>query len=399
MTRARAVRSPLTAALALAVAGLGAGPGAAQTAEVRLEVGASRILPPNDVQGDGADFLVAGLRASAYHVPGTAAYGSLLVGRSLDETTGGDFLSGEMGATMGLVLRGDWSAELGGRAWAFGVAAPFSYSAAAGELSAALRRRAGPISVRLTGSGGMGRSRVAISTVVQRMRRDMPLRRVLTDDLWRYGAALEALAHRGPLAVGVTGQMHETAGGPFRSLGARVTAAGRRGALELRVDAWRTPAGPRNTGGLAFWVPWGAWTARGGAGRPDPDPLLLADPARGSGGVLVGRRIAGRAPASTRRRIYRVVDVTATGARIRFTVEAPEARRVELLGDFTLWKAVPMGHRGRGWSLETDVPSGTHHFGFLVDGAWYVPEGAADVVPDEWGRRNATLVIEGEAGS
>jgi hypothetical protein len=44
---------------------------------------------------------------------------------------------------------------------------------------------------------------------------------------------------------------------------------------------------------------------------------------------------------------------------------------------------------------EVDVANGTHHYGFLVDDEWYVPDDARDVVPDEWGRLSAILVIEG----
>jgi hypothetical protein len=50
---------------------------------------------------------------------------------------------------------------------------------------------------------------------------------------------------------------------------------------------------------------------------------------------------------------------------------------------------------GSRWRVRLNIPPGTHHFGFLADGIWYLPEDAPDTVPDEWGRRNATLVIEG----
>ena len=42
-----------------------------------------------------------------------------------------------------------------------------------------------------------------------------------------------------------------------------------------------------------------------------------------------------------------------------------------------------------------EIGNGTHHFGFLVNDEWFVPDDAPDVVPDEWGRHSATLVIEG----
>ena len=85
---------------------------------------------------------------------------------------------------------------------------------------------------------------------------------------------------------------------------------------------------------------------------------------------------------------------TASTVRLRVTPAAP-ATSVQILGDFTLWEPVPMTRDGDAWVLDLQVPTGTHHFGFLVDDEWYVPDDTPDVVPDEWGRLSATLVIEG----
>jgi hypothetical protein len=41
------------------------------------------------------------------------------------------------------------------------------------------------------------------------------------------------------------------------------------------------------------------------------------------------------------------------------------------------------------------VPAGAHHYGFLADGEWYLPADEPSAVQDEWGRKNAILVIEG----
>ena len=68
--------------------------------------------------------------------------------------------------------------------------------------------------------------------------------------------------------------------------------------------------------------------------------------------------------------------------------------QVEVLGDFTLWEPVAMTRQGGRWAAVLTVPEGTHHFGFLVDGSWYLPPGTQDAAPDEWGRRTATLVVE-----
>jgi hypothetical protein len=64
------------------------------------------------------------------------------------------------------------------------------------------------------------------------------------------------------------------------------------------------------------------------------------------------------------------------------------------MGDFTLWEPVDMRRDGEQWSIEIEIPSGTHHYGFLVDDEWYVPDDTLDVVPDDWGRLSAILVIE-----
>jgi 1,4-alpha-glucan branching enzyme len=78
------------------------------------------------------------------------------------------------------------------------------------------------------------------------------------------------------------------------------------------------------------------------------------------------------------------------------SIEAPAgAGTVELLGDFTLWEPVPMRRRNGRWEIELEVGPGTHHYGFLVDDEWHVPDDTRDVVPDEWGRLSAILVIEG----
>ena len=389
------LRTPAGAvALLLALAGAGA----AQTSELSVEVGVSRVLPPTGVDGEAAGYYVGGLRAGRYGFDGGGIYGSVLLGKPFDAAAAGGYVSVEVGAAGWHALSSAWAAGLEGRAFGFRVADPFSYQAGAVEGEAILRYRGDVVSARLSGTGGVGRSRVTLSEVVQRMRRRATVTEVLDDDLWRAGANLEVLAGGETVQAGVAGGIHRSAGGTYRSAGLRLVAGGHFGALELRADAWRTPYGNETTGGIAFFVPWGGWTARGAGGKPEPDPLLLAEPGRGAGGVLLGRRILGRGPVVLDRGqpLHEVVEASPSGARIRLTLAAPAgAGTVEVLGDFTLWEPVTMAAAEGRWTVELDVPAGTHHFGFLVDGAWYLPDDAPDAVPDEWGRRSATLVIEG----
>lgn len=397
------IRRPGTVRMLLVTAAtiVAALPAAAQTSELAIEVGGSRILPPADVEGDAAAFLVAGLRGSRYDFGGTGVYASLLFGRAVDALLGGDFLSLDAGGSAWRSLGAAWSAGLEGRVFGFRVQDPFPYDAGAIEGSAVLRYRSGALSARLAGTAGVGQSRMTITSTVRRMRREVSVEEVLEDDLWRWGGTVEALAGGGALAAGVAGGLHRSAGGTYRSAGLRLVGGGGAGALELRADVWRTPFGNETTAGIAFYVPWGPWSVRGVAGKPDPDPMLLTEPAQGAGGLLFGRRILGSGPAEPgpEGALHRVTGRRAEGARVRFTLESPGgADSVAVLGDFTLWEPVPMALEDGHWTVELELPAGTHHFGFLVDGTWYLPDDAPDAVPDEWGRRSATLVIEGEDG-
>ena len=78
---------------------------------------------------------------------------------------------------------------------------------------------------------------------------------------------------------------------------------------------------------------------------------------------------------------------------VRFRVEDRAAQRVEVLGDFSGWEPQAMVQDGRDWVLEIPLAAGTYHFGFLVDGEWFVPEEAPGRVSDDWGQMNATVVV------
>jgi hypothetical protein len=88
-------------------------------------------------------------------------------------------------------------------------------------------------------------------------------------------------------------------------------------------------------------------------------------------------------------------------AKVLFHLDASSVRgaeTVEVIGDFTGWSARPLRRDGGAWVGEVGVGPGLHHFGFLVDGEWFVPTGRSGNVPDEWGRMNATLVVAAREG-
>jgi len=84
--------------------------------------------------------------------------------------------------------------------------------------------------------------------------------------------------------------------------------------------------------------------------------------------------------------------------KIEFTLHAPEAQRVELLGSFNGWKPGTLlldGPDGSGhWAVSLELPEGRYEYIFLVDGKKWVTDPAAGIQrPDGFGRRNAVLEL------
>jgi hypothetical protein len=371
-------------------AGLSARALTAQT-DVTIEVGASQIGPPLGLDSESARFAVAGIRASHFGTSGTGAYGALLAGRTLGDANGGDFVTARVGGSLAEQWTSAWRGSLDLRLLAFGVRAPFPYRAVAVELGPAVTFSSGPVSLELAGVAGSGRSRFEVWRV------EGGRTRVFEDALAHVGATAELQLGRGTVRGGVAGGMHATPGGRFTSGGTSLVLSGAWGVVELRGDVWRTPAGTQTTGGLSLVVPLSRWSVRGFFGRSDPDPLTLAEPGGASAGVLLGRSLYARGSGGTDDvRPWEILAATDAGARVRMSIEVPAgAKAVALMGDFTLWDPVPMLRRGGRWEVELEIRPGTHHYGFLVDDEWYLPDDTRDVVPDEWGRLSAILVIEG----
>ncbi len=73
----------------------------------------------------------------------------------------------------------------------------------------------------------------------------------------------------------------------------------------------------------------------------------------------------------------------------RFT--APNATSVQLVGDFTHWQEKPVAMRkskGGLWSATVQLPPGTHHYRFLVDGDWRDDPECTVRVPNPFGGHN-----------
>jgi hypothetical protein len=140
-----------------------------------------------------------------------------------------------------------------------------------------------------------------------------------------------------------------TATGMGWSVGARVAAAD---GLVVRLDAGFLPAGD------ALFLPNHHYLALG-------LELVNRRPAAGS----IAEPAVSRAGALTLAR--------RNGPRATLTIRNAAARSVEVMGDFTDWRPVPMTRTlGDVWSLTTAIPAGVHQVNLRLNGgAWSVPPG------------------------
>lgn len=82
---------------------------------------------------------------------------------------------------------------------------------------------------------------------------------------------------------------------------------------------------------------------------------------------------------------------------VRFLLYAPNAHSVALAGSFNSWDPsrtplVPTGSTGF-WTATVAVPSGSHQYGFVLDGGEWLPDPGAPAVEDGFGRRNSVLTV------
>jgi hypothetical protein len=362
----------------------------AQRREVAFELGGSTVRPPVGVEGNAASFLVAGLRAIRMNRGGTGLQASVLGGYSLDDLGGGDFFSGTVEGSAWRPVGKGWSLGIEATGFGFKVSEPFPYQAVALEQESSLRFSGRNVLATLAGVAGVGWSRTELRRTAHGNVR------TVDDRLWRYGVEGEVLAGTAGVWAGAAAGIHESLGGRYLSGGMRVLFSRGNYAVEGRLDAWETPEGNETVAGIAMVLPLGDWSLRGFLGRTEPDPLTLAEPSAGAGGLLLGRRIFGSDPlGDLPPPIHEVLGRSGDHVTIRIRIQGPSGiDRLELVGDFTLWEPLAMTRDGEGWVTDLETSAGVYHFGFLADGEWYLPEDAPDLVSDEWGRENATLVIQ-----
>lgn len=81
---------------------------------------------------------------------------------------------------------------------------------------------------------------------------------------------------------------------------------------------------------------------------------------------------------------------------LQFSLYAPQARHVALIGDFNGWGSmaeVKLAPVGKGiWSVNVALPAGRYQYAFLVNGQhWVTDPRAQQHVKDDFGRQNAVI--------
>lgn len=86
---------------------------------------------------------------------------------------------------------------------------------------------------------------------------------------------------------------------------------------------------------------------------------------------------------------------------VRFTLEAPDARRVALVGDFNHWNAgaTPMQRTrdGQRWVIEVGLHPGRHAYAFVVDDNVVADPAAPSAVGEDFGVRSSVVLVSERA--
>jgi 1,4-alpha-glucan branching enzyme len=81
---------------------------------------------------------------------------------------------------------------------------------------------------------------------------------------------------------------------------------------------------------------------------------------------------------------------------VEVVCEAPDAREVNLAGEFNNWcrDSLPMHRNGDGlWRARVKLGPGEHQYRFIVDGNWQDDPRALAYVPNVFGSQNSVLRV------
>lgn len=82
--------------------------------------------------------------------------------------------------------------------------------------------------------------------------------------------------------------------------------------------------------------------------------------------------------------------------KVEFTLDAPEATKVELAGDFTGWQQKPLAFTRQKtgiWKLTVKLPVGSYQYRYLVDGQWQNDPDCNTRCQNEFGSENCVCKV------
>ena len=114
---------------------------------------------------------------------------------------------------------------------------------------------------------------------------------------------------------------------------------------------------------------------------------------------LRGPSIRTREPALSAANVIAVARPDASLSQVRFTIEAPGATKVSIVGDFNGWdpSALPLRRAtdGRTWVVDIPLAPGRYAYSFVVDGALARDPSAPQARDDDFGSTNSIVMVRG----
>jgi hypothetical protein len=110
--------------------------------------------------------------------------------------------------------------------------------------------------------------------------------------------------------------------------------------------------------------------------------------------VSVGMRLNERSPRAVREERSRpIVQVSGSDSSAMFTVKAPGARTVEIMGDFTNWEPVALVPRNGAFVAPVTLTRGSHRVVVRINGGEWKPAANTPAVDDDLGGRVGLLLV------
>jgi hypothetical protein len=360
--------------------------------EFWINGGATNALPPANIDTTAALYGILGGRLLfSYALGGTEVAARL--GQGAGGTTAA-WYAGEA-RTWAAHRFGQTLARLELEGQALDFTDPFQYSVYAGSLKPALSGRLGSFGYALKGKAYLGRWR---SNAVDTTGTGNLLTDTFVDGPTHVlGGTVEVGRSLGPLwlQLGGTGlnAVNGALDGNYFSGTAKMTTTLGPMAVSADVTVQHNPVQDETGYGLILaWSPVESAVLQLYAGHAVTDPVYGTE-----GNFAATLAVSWRVGHRGRPAAPHVVDYgpwTEAGRTVHFSIRAPRAHRVVLLGDFTGWQPVPMQRDGKSWTATLTLEPGVYHFGFQVDDRWTVPKDAPGITVDGWGRTNASIVIE-----